>query len=115
MSDECKPAQVSISGQLTADDVRQLHKEGIKTIINNRPDGEATDQPTSQEIATVCDELGINYKQIAFAGGAMTLEHVQAFADFYNQCPKPVHLFCRSGNRSTGLFHQAQQMDLLDD
>lgn len=114
MNEQLHP-DVSVSGQLSADDIRQLHKNGIKTIINNRPDGEATDQPTSQALAKVCEELGICYEQIAFAGGAMTLEHVQAFADFYNQCPKPVHLFCRSGNRSTGIFSQALQMDLLDD
>lgn len=106
---------IEVSGQLTAEDLRQLAKAGIKSVVNNRPDHEAPDQPTSEALAQVCKELGLAYVHIPFQGGMMTQEHVQAFADFYNSAAKPVQVFCRSGNRSQGLIHAAQQMDLLDD
>lgn len=106
---------VTISGQLTPSDVEHLAKTGVKTIINNRPDGEEIGQPTSDEIAQVCQQHGIEYRQIAFAGGMMDMNHVQEFADFYNQSRRPLHIFCRTGNRSTGIYQKALELDLLDD
>lgn len=106
---------IEISGQLTAQDLKELAKAGIKSVVNNRPDHEVPDQPTSDELAQVCKELGLAYVHIPFKGGMMTQEHVQAFADFYNSNAKPVQVFCRSGNRSQGLVNVAKEMDLLDD
>ena len=34
---------------------------------------------------------------------------------YFNELPKPVLMFCRSGNRSNNLYQLAKQMDLLDD
>lgn len=106
---------VTISGQLTTADVEQLAKAGIKTIINNRPDGEEVGQPTSDEIAAVCKQYDIKYRQIAFAGGMMDMNHVQAFADFYNDSQRPIHIFCRTGNRSNTIYQKALELDLLDE
>lgn len=105
---------ITLSGQITPADVKLLSEKGIKTIVNNRPDFEEPNQPTSDEIAQACKEHGIAYTQIAFSGGAMTMEHIQAFADFFNKSELPLHLFCRTGNRSNGLLQQAIDMDLLD-
>lgn len=105
---------ITLSGQITPADVKILAEQGVKTIVNNRPDFEESGQPTSDEIAKACAEHGIAYTQIAFAGGQMTMEHLQAFADFFNQNELPLHLFCRTGNRSNGLLQKAIEMDLLD-
>ncbi|MGK7831566.1 TIGR01244 family sulfur transferase, partial [Acinetobacter baumannii] len=40
---------------------------------------------------------------------------VRTFANHYNELPKPVLMFCRTGNRSNNLYQLAKQMDLLDD
>lgn len=106
---------IDVSGQLTAQDLQELAKAGVKSIVNNRPDHEAPDQPTSDELAQVCKQLGLFYAYIPFRGGMMTQEHVQAFADFSNSTAKPVQVFCRSGSRSQGLVNAAKEMDLLDD
>lgn len=106
---------VSLSGQIQVADVQTLAKQGIKSIVNNRPDFEEPDQPTSDAIAKACKEHGIAYAHIAFASGMMDMQHVQDFADFYNQNPKPMHVFCRTGNRSNGLVQQAIGLDLLDE
>lgn len=37
-------ADFAISAQVTVDDVKELAARGIRTLICNRPDGEATDQ-----------------------------------------------------------------------
>lgn len=106
---------ITLSAQIRPEDIKALAERGVKTIVNNRPDNEEDGQPSSDEIAKACQELGIAYAHIGFAGGMMQMEHVQAFADFYNANAKPVHLFCRTGNRSNGLVTKAVEMDLLDE
>ncbi|WP_201545015.1 TIGR01244 family sulfur transferase [Psychrobacter sp. H7-1] len=103
--------QVSFSGQITPEQVQQIADQGFKTIINNRPDGEAVDQPTSAEI----EAAGVAYKEISFAGNELNMQHVEDFADYFNQAEQPILMFCRTGNRSNGLYEAAKQMDKLDD
>ncbi|MCL1624179.1 sulfur transferase domain-containing protein [Moraxella sp. Tifton1] len=107
--------RITISGQITPADVAELANQGVKTIINNRPDHEEMNQPTSDEIQAACDKHDIAYKQIAFAGGMLDMTHVQEFADFFNATERPLHIFCRSGNRSSIILQAARDRDLLDE
>ena len=107
--------QVSMTGQITPDQVPMIAENGFKTIINNRPDGEEAGQPTSAEIEAAAKAAGLAYKEVSFAGHELNQQHVEAFADFFNQAEQPILLFCRTGNRSTGIYEAAKQMDLLDD
>ena len=107
--------QVSFAGQITPEQVQQIADDGFKTIINNRPDGEAADQPASSEIEAAAKAAGLAYKEISFAGNALTQQHVEDFADYFNQAEQPILMFCRTGNRSNGLYEAAKQMDMLDD
>ena len=43
---------LSVSPQITAEDVAALAQAGFRSIINNRPDGESDDQPDTAAIAT---------------------------------------------------------------
>lgn len=107
--------QVSFAGQITPEQVQEIADQGFKTIINNRPDGEAPDQPTSADIEAAAKAAGLAYKEISFAGSELNLQHVEDFADYFNQADQPVLMFCRTGNRSNGLYEAAKQMDKLDD
>ena len=94
---------IKISGQITVDDVKSLATQGYQTLDNNRQDGK------------VAGEYGIEYRHIPFAGGMLEMHHVQEFADFYNQSQRPLHIFCRSGNRSSIILQAARDHDLLDE
>lgn len=107
--------QVSFAGQITPEQVQEIADQGFKTIINNRPDGEAPDQPKSADIEAAAKAAGLAYKEISFAGSELNLQHVEDFADYFNQAEQPVLMFCRTGNRSNGLYEAAKQMDKLDD
>ncbi|MBF2720209.1 TIGR01244 family phosphatase [Psychrobacter sp. NG254] len=107
--------EVSFTGQITPDQVPMIAENGFKTIINNRPDGEEPNQPTSADIEAAAKEAGLAYKEISFAGNELNQTHVEAFADFFNQAEQPMLIFCRTGNRSNGIYEAAKQMDLLDD
>ena len=98
--------QVSITGQITPDQIPMIAENGFKTIINNRPDG---------EIEAAAKKAGLAYKEVSFAGSELNQNHVEEFADFFNQAEQPMLIFCRTGNRSTGIYEAAKRMDLLDD
>lgn len=115
MHDIAPEFRITISGQITPADVGELAKMGVKSIVNNRPDGEEDGQPISADIAKACAMHDIAYAHIPFAGGMMDMSHVQAFADFFNSTERPLHIFCRTGNRSTNLLTVAKEQDLLDE
>lgn len=106
---------ITISGQITADDVKFLADQGYKTLVNNRPDGEEPGQPTSDEIKAAAEALGMTYAHIPFSGGMLEMRHVEEFADFFNATERPLHIFCRSGNRSSIILQAARDQDLLDE
>ncbi len=108
-------SQITLSGQITPEDVAHLATLGVKTIINNRPDDEEPNQPKSADIERACQQHGIQYAHIGFAGGMMDMAHVQAFADFFNSTERPLHIFCRTGNRSNVILSKALELDLLDE
>ena len=107
---------VGFAGQIGAEHVSQVVEKGFKSIINNRPDLEGGPaQPTSADIEAAARAAGLEYVYQPVIPGQPTEADVRAFADQFNALPKPVLMFCRTGNRSNNLYQLAKQMDLLDD
>ncbi|MEY4516952.1 MAG: hypothetical protein RL180_1298 [Pseudomonadota bacterium] len=107
---------VGFAGQLTPAHMTEVAAKGFRSVINNRPDFEGgTDQPTSASIETAAREAQLDYVFQPVVAGQVTQFDVEAFARHYNELPKPILMFCRTGNRSSGLYQLAKQMDLLDD
>jgi uncharacterized protein (TIGR01244 family) len=50
--------KLSVSSQLALADLAEAADKGIRSIINNRPDGEAPDQPSSAELEAAAADLG---------------------------------------------------------
>ncbi|MDK1684343.1 TIGR01244 family sulfur transferase [Acinetobacter terrestris] len=107
---------VGFAGQITPEQVTQVVEKGFKSIINNRPDMEGgPDQPTSAQIEEAARSAGLDYVFQPVVAGQITEIDVRKFANHFNELPKPVLMFCRTGNRSNNLYQLAKQMDLLDD
>ena len=107
---------VGFAGQITPGQVAQVVEKGFKSIINNRPDMEGgPDQPTSAQIEEAARSAGLDYVFQPVVAGQITEIDVRKFANHFNELPKPVLMFCRTGNRSNNLYQLAKQMDLLDD
>ena len=107
---------VGFAGQIAPEHIRQIVEQGFKSIINNRPDFEGgTDQPTSSQIEETARAAGLDYVYQPVVAGQITELDVRSFANHYNELPKPLLMFCRTGNRSNNLYQLAKQMDLLDD
>jgi uncharacterized protein (TIGR01244 family) len=89
----------AVAPQITPDDVAEIARRGYVKLINNRPDGEAPDQPTSAAIEAAAHGLGLDYVQIPFAGRP-SLEQAAAVARAADEASGPALAFCRSGTRS---------------
>lgn len=108
--------QVGFAGQILPEHISQIVEQGFKSVINNRPDLEGgAEQPTSAQIEAAARQAGLNYVHQPVVAGQITELDVRNFANHFNELPKPVLMFCRTGNRSNNLYQLAKQMDLLDD
>lgn len=99
----------SVAPQIEVSDIARAKAEGFVLVINNRPDGEAPDQPTSAQMQAAAQAAGIAYVHIPVRGGP-TPEQVEIQRQLLAETPGPVLAFCRSGTRSivTWSIGQAQ-------
>jgi uncharacterized protein (TIGR01244 family) len=95
---------ISIAHQLTEQDLEAAAVAGFKTIINNRPDDEAPDQPRSEELAAAAKRLGLAYHHIPAVSGQISNDQVEVFRTALGAAEKPALAFCRTGTRSTTLW-----------
>ncbi len=85
--------------QISLADVAEAARQGFKTLISNRPDGEEPGQPTAAEIAAAAQAAGLAFHHIPVRGGP-TPEQVEATQAVLQDADLPVLAFCRSGTRS---------------
>lgn len=95
-----------IGGQIDALAVRELADRGVRAIVNNRPDGEETGQPTSDQTAAIAAAAGLAYSHLPMAGG-LDLETIAAARALLAK-DDPILLYCRSGMRSALLWAAVQ-------
>ena len=108
--------QVGFAGQIGPEQVSQVVEKGFKSIINNRPDMEGgAEQPTSAQIEEAARAAGLDYVYQPVVSGQITELDVRAFANHYNELPKPILMFCRTGNRSNNLYKLVNKLHLFED
>lgn len=95
---------LSVSPQISSADVGILASHGFRTIICNRPDGEADDQPPSAEIAAAAQRHGLAFHAQPVVAGKVTDEDVQLYATLLENAEGPVLAFCRTGTRSMSMW-----------
>ena len=105
---------VGFAGQIGPEHVGQVVKKALnlllitvltwKVVQNNQPVLKLKKQPSWSRLCLS-----------ACCSWQITELDVRTFANHYNELPKPVLMFCRTGNRSNNLYQLAKQMDLLDD
>lgn len=100
-----------VDGQIDPEDVAALKQQGVTMIINNRPDGEDSNQPASAEISAAAEAAGIEYRHVPIDRG-MGPSHVEAMRDAIHAAGEgKVFAFCRTGNRSTLAWALARNED----
>lgn len=106
--------ELAVSPQIAAADLQAIAAAGYRSVICNRPDGEAGDQPGFSEVAQAAKALGIEAAYLPVESGKVKDEQAQAFGALMTQLPGPVLAYCRTGTRSATLWalSQAQRRPL---
>lgn len=102
--------RLAAAPQVRPEDLREIAAHGFVGIVNNRPDAEAPDQPTSLTLETEARRVGLAYWHVPVVPGETTDADVRAFAAALREADGPVLAFCRTGNRSTQLWKAAQAL-----
>lgn len=103
-------ADYAVSPQVSPADVPAIAAAGFTVLINNRPDGEAPDQPKAADIAAAAKAQGLAYWHIPVVPGGLAEAEVRRLADVLRDVQGPVLAFCRSGARSTNIWKAARQI-----
>ena len=94
---EVTPA-FAVAPQLFPDEVAALARRFV-LLINNRPDGEAPEQPSADEMRAAADSAGLRYLHIPIAGQPRP-DEVADMRAALEEAGGPALAFCRSGTRS---------------
>ena len=95
---------LSAAGKLDRSDIEALAEAGVRTIVNNRPDGEDPGQLPAADARQIAESHGIAYHHIPVTGPSLSRADVDAFAAVLASAPTPIVAHCRSGTRSTLLW-----------
>jgi sulfide:quinone oxidoreductase len=98
---------LSVTGQIAVADLAEIATLGFKSLICNRPDGEAADQPGFAEIAREAERYGLKAVHQPIVSGQTVPADGLAFGQHLAALPKPILAYCRSGARSTSLAMMA--------
>ena len=100
--------RVSVAPQIRPDDLPAIKAAGFTAVINNRPDGEAPDQPSGAEIEAAAQAAGLAYHAIPLGRQGVSSEMVEETRAVLEGSAGPVLCYCRSGTRSTTLWALSQ-------
>src|SRR5262249_7739967 len=81
---------LSVAGRLDRADIDALAEAGVRTIINNRPDGEDPGQLPAIEARRIAEAHGIAYRHIPITTATLSRADVTAFAAALRETPAPV-------------------------
>lgn len=91
---------VSVGAQPTEEQLDQLARQGVKTVINFRTEGEE-EQPLSPTVeGEKVRSLGMEYLHVPVSTKAMGPEVVDNFRAKYANLAKPIYAHCKSGKRA---------------
>ena len=105
---------LSVAGRLDGPDIEALARAGVRTIINNRPDGEDQGQLSVAEARRIAEAHGLAYHHIPITAATLSRADVDAFAATLRDAPAPVVAHCRSGTRSALLWALSRMREGAD-
>ena len=95
---------LSVAPQIVASDIPAIAEAGFKTVICNRPDGEAEDQQAYAEIEAAALVAGLSIISQPVDGRNVTDEDGVQFGKLLDNATMPVLAYCRTGTRCTVLW-----------
>ncbi|MGE5952331.1 MAG: TIGR01244 family sulfur transferase [Qipengyuania vulgaris] len=106
---------LSVRGQISAEDLATAKEAGFTTIVCNRPDGEKPDQPDAEEIRAAAEAAGLQFHYNPISPGGVTPDAVQKQGQIIRQAQGNVLAYCGSGQRATVLWMLSNPHDMSAD
>ncbi len=101
--------KISVAGQIAPEDLAEAAAQGFVAVVNNRPDGEAPGQPTSETMRAAALAAGLRYEAIPIDQTGFPMSKITAMAAVLDAAGDGrVLAWCRSGTRSTNLWALAE-------
>jgi sulfide:quinone oxidoreductase len=101
--------QVYACGPLFESDLSLLAKQGVRSILNTRPDDEAPGQPAAADLAKAAEEYGIKCVHFPVVDArSMPDQTAQEFAQVAAGLDRPLMVCGRSGGHSTRVWETAE-------
>ncbi|MEL7486261.1 MAG: TIGR01244 family sulfur transferase [Pseudomonadota bacterium] len=96
--------QFFASQQITAGDMAAIKEAGVTLIVNNRPDGEAPDQPAGAEIEAAARAAGLDYAAVPVGAAGVSAEDLETFEAAFSAASGATLGYCLSGLRSLMVY-----------
>ena len=97
-------ADFTVAAQIAPEDLPEIAARGFRSVLCNRPDGEAPDQTPFAEIDAAAREAGLATAYVPVVSGQISAEDVEGFRAALDDLPGPVFAYCRSGTRCQNLW-----------
>jgi uncharacterized protein (TIGR01244 family) len=96
--------KLTVSDQITIEDLKEIQAQGYKTIFCNRPDQESEGQLAFSAIEKEAHNLGIKAIHQPVIGGQISDDDIAQFSCYFEAAQKPVFAYCRTGTRCSTLW-----------
>lgn len=93
----------TVTGQISVADVANIKAAGFDTVMCNRPDNEAADQPAAAQIKRAVEKAGMKFYHVPM-GRSLSQDTLSDFKAVTDGDNGKVFAYCRSGNRCTMLW-----------
>jgi sulfide:quinone oxidoreductase len=105
--------EVFVASQLVEADFAEVSARGFRSVVNNRPDGEAPDQLPNEQAEAAALRHGLEFRFLPVKCVNVTNDDVvTAFAELMDDLPGPILFYCRTGTRCTTLWTQVAAVRL---
>ena len=101
-------ATFAVAPQIAPEDLAAVTAAGFVAVVNNRPEGEAADQPEGEAIRAAAEAAGLGYTAVPITHAGFSFPQLDAMAAALAAADGPVLAFCRSGTRSCHLWALTQ-------
>ena len=95
--------EFSVTSQIDPGDLVQIAALGFKSVMCNRPNAEAPDQPTFEQIEKAAAAVGLATCHFPVVSGKVGEANVAALDVAASNLAKPILAYCRTGTRSSQL------------
>lgn len=99
--------KVTVSPQITVEDVAEIAAEGFTGLMCNRPDDEDPGQPAWAEIEAAAKEAGLKTYFLPVQSRPEAETAAEGFADAIEENDK-LFAYCRSGTRCQLIYQAAK-------